>query len=212
MKNLILGSLVLATLIFTGCGDDDDDTNTTQPTTQVFSVDAGANVNATVGEAVVIDATVSNAEGNLTYEWKEGNTSLITGVEDINYSADSEGVHTLTISVTNDKNETVSDSVDVNVTTGDNGTGGGNAGTTINEYSTVKEAASGVAPTCDAGYSLPTFAQIDANIDAIKALNNVNAEGSLAALPDSDGKDSYYIPNGNHWKRVGQKINYVCVK
>ena len=72
--------------------------------------DAGDDVIAKRGDTIILDASKSyDLDGNITsYEWKEGNVTLSSD-ENVSYVFYDEGVHSVTLTVTDDDNATDSD-------------------------------------------------------------------------------------------------------
>ena len=99
-----------------------DDGNTTDGNTTVTianklpTANAGADQTVTEGDSVYFNgSSSSDSDGNITaYEWKNGSTVVSTEISF--YSSDlSVGTHTITLTVTDDKNATASDDVVITV-------------------------------------------------------------------------------------------------
>jgi M6 family metalloprotease-like protein len=96
----------------TGCGGDggDDDVNTAP------LANAGENTFIEVNHRVDINGTGSDTDGTITaYQWTEANGTVIATTASFGYTPTTTGVHTLTLTVTDDDNATGSDTVDVTV-------------------------------------------------------------------------------------------------
>jgi hypothetical protein len=110
--------IFLAALIFSGCGGgSSSDGNTTPPVDNNPPVaDAGADLNAQVGQTITITGSGTDSDGTIvSYVWSKGATQLASTAS-FEYTPDAEGVDTLTLTVTDDDGATASDSMDVNVT------------------------------------------------------------------------------------------------
>ena len=124
MKYYIL--VILSMFIISGCGggsstqlqgeQNSSGVNTPPPATNTPpTVDAGANQTITEGESVTLKANASDKDGNITsYEWKEGQTTIGTDAQVVLTNL-SKGAHTFTVTVTDNKGATASDSVIVEV-------------------------------------------------------------------------------------------------
>ena len=84
-------------------------------TNKAPTVDAGADKTITEGESVTLTATASDPDGTIqSYEWKEG--SVVKGNSaTLTLNNLSKGVHIFTVTVTDDKGATASDTVKVKV-------------------------------------------------------------------------------------------------
>jgi len=85
-----------AALILSGCSD-----NSTSNTPPVVQIDAEQNVKS--GQPLQLNANASDADGSVvSYVWKEGENVLAT-TESFTYVSDVPGVHTLVLTVTDDR-------------------------------------------------------------------------------------------------------------
>jgi len=110
-------AILLISVLFVGCSskskNNTDGNGTNNPTTQENEDGfGGADQNVTVGETFTVTAN-STLDGEVSYVWKEGNTTLsneasYTGTLD-------KGEHILTVTATNSDGKTESDTVSIKV-------------------------------------------------------------------------------------------------
>jgi len=122
-------AILLVSFLFVGCSNKSKSTygdGTNNPTNQDGSGTnndgngtnnsdgiAGADQNVTVDTPFTVTSGTSNLDGALTYVWTEGDTQLGT---DAAYTGTlGKGEHILTLTITNDKGETESDTVSIKV-------------------------------------------------------------------------------------------------
>jgi len=111
--------MVLAGLIFVGCGGGSSSSNdTTLPIENTPPIAyAGNDLNAQVDKTITITGSGTDSDGNIvSYVWNHGTTQLATTAS-FDYTPDTEGTDTLTLTVTDDDGATATDSMDVIVTT-----------------------------------------------------------------------------------------------
>jgi len=76
---------------------------------------AGEDRTLTLGETVQLSGTGSDSDGNITsYSWKEGNNT-VSDTALLSYTPSSDGIHSLTFSVTDNDGATSTDQISINV-------------------------------------------------------------------------------------------------
>lgn len=81
------------------------------------TADAGSDMSVQVNDTVSISGNGTDPDGSIvSYEWKEGAIVLANSAT-FSYTAESEGIHTLTLTVTDNSGATASDSMTVTVNT-----------------------------------------------------------------------------------------------
>ena len=90
----------------TGC-------DTLQPRNHIPTVNVGANRTIFIGDSIDIIGDASDSDGHITtYIWKKGN-EILGNSANLNYRATTKGIDTLTLTVTDDKGATASDSLQI---------------------------------------------------------------------------------------------------
>ena len=79
------------------------------------TVDAGADTSVQVNSAVTLTGIGEDTDGTITYSWTENGVEISTTAS-FNYTPTTEGVHTLTLTVTDNDSATASDDIVVTVT------------------------------------------------------------------------------------------------
>ncbi|HIP12061.1 MAG TPA: hypothetical protein EYG73_04990 [Arcobacter sp.] len=83
------------------------------PTNYIPTVNAGPNKSVSIGDIVTIRGSASDRDGNITsYIWKKG-TETLSEIAIVNYTARTKGIKTLTLTVTDNKGATKSDSLQI---------------------------------------------------------------------------------------------------
>jgi len=97
-------------------GDSGDDTNITKPVKNLApTANAGQDLNVQVNNTLHITGSGTDSDGTIvSYVWKQGNTVLATTTS-FDYTPSVVGTDTLTLTVTDDKGATASDSMNVMV-------------------------------------------------------------------------------------------------
>jgi len=115
MKLLKLYILMLLSVIaFVGCGGGGS-SSTTVITSSDPIANAGADKTILINDVVTITGTGSDADGNVSFEWRDSNNTLITTNASFDYNGTALGVFTFKFLVKDDDNITVEDSMNVNV-------------------------------------------------------------------------------------------------
>jgi len=100
-----------------GSSSNDDDTSPADNLPPV--ADAGEDKIVFLDQIVTITGSGSDADGTVvSYVWKEGST-VLSDTATFDYTATTEGIHTLTLTVTDNEGATDSDTIDVNATSVD---------------------------------------------------------------------------------------------
>ena len=112
-SHLAVGALVAGITIFNGCGGGGGGTETSN---QPPIADAGIDKSIQVNQTVNIVGIGSDADGTITsYQWKKGD-ALLANTASFDYTPTTTGIHTLTLTVTDNEGATDSDTMDVTVT------------------------------------------------------------------------------------------------
>ncbi len=111
--------LVLAGLMFVGCGGGSSSNNGDIPPTENIPpvANAGNDLNAQVGQTITITGSGTDSDGSIvSYVWNNGTTQLATTAS-FGYTPTTEGTDTLTLTVTDDDGADASDTMNVAVST-----------------------------------------------------------------------------------------------
>ncbi len=91
--------------------------DSTPPPNTLPVADAGADRSVQVDNSITIIGSGSDSDGMVTYEWKmEGNSTVLATTASFDYTPNTVGVHTLTLTVTDNDDVYATDSMYVAVT------------------------------------------------------------------------------------------------
>ncbi|MDQ1325203.1 MAG: hypothetical protein QG564_327, partial [Campylobacterota bacterium] len=109
----LVSVFMVGIIAFTGCsgggGGGETETSNETPT-----ADAGIDKTVQVNRSVNIVGSGNDADGTIaSYQWKKGST-VLANTASFDYTPTTAGIHTLTLTVTDNEGATDSDTMDVN--------------------------------------------------------------------------------------------------
>lgn len=110
----LVGVFLVGIIALAGCGGGGG--GETETSNETPTADAGIDKTAQVNQSVNILGSGNDTDGTIvSYQWKKGST-VLADTASFDYTPTTTGIHTLTLTVTDNEGATDSDTMDVNVT------------------------------------------------------------------------------------------------